>query len=66
MTVRPAAADLSKYAALFGISHSVDLLQVIRIGVVLGLIARWQIQEVPIGGRCVIGRWEIHNDFELL
>jgi hypothetical protein len=66
VTVRPAAVDLSKYAALFGISHSVDLLQVIRIGAVLGVIARREIQEVPLGRRCVIGRGEIHNDFELL
>jgi hypothetical protein len=37
VTVRPAVAGLPEYAALFGISHPVYLMQ-FRVGVALGLI----------------------------
>jgi hypothetical protein len=66
VTVRPAVAGLPEYAALFEISHPVYLMQVFRVGVALGLIARREIQEVPLGRRCVIGRREIHDDSQLL
>jgi hypothetical protein len=57
VTVRPAAADLPEYAILFEMNYPVDL---------LGLIARREIQEVPLGRRCVIGRRDIHDDSQLL